>query len=75
MLKTYLRNIAETAGMGDAREESYYSALSEKWLKDRRGRQLTLGYQALLPGGEGNCRDTRSAGKDRRALSGNRRTI
>ena len=29
MLKTYLKNIAEIAGMGDAREESYYSALAK----------------------------------------------
>jgi len=29
MLKTYLKNIAEITGMGDAREESYYPALAK----------------------------------------------
>jgi predicted helicase len=33
MLKSYLKNIAEIAGMGDAREESYYSSL-EKLLNE-----------------------------------------
>ncbi len=37
MLKTYLKNIAEIAGMGDAREESYYPALA-KLLNDYASR-------------------------------------
>jgi len=49
LFNQYLKNLADVALRGDAREESFYAALehllqqvAEKWLKDRRERSLSL---------------------------------
>ena len=49
LFNQYLKNLADVALRGDAREGSFYAALehllqqvAEKWLKDRRERSLSL---------------------------------